>query len=110
MAGSVAAYAFTEALILGERCSPLRRKLEVGLGVYSISALLLFIGPGLLLLKVYKDAVLGICSSLTTVGPESIRGMKQSSSTRRAQLILVVCGAAIVFLGTMLALVVVHRH
>ena len=107
--GSMTAYALTQSLIFDQHSIPLRRKLELALSVYSISALILFILPALLLWKVYRGLVAGLCSPLPAVGPESVRQIKPPTAVR-AQLVLVGFGTAILVLGILLALTARHPH
>lgn len=103
LTGSLAAYGFTQAILFDEQRSPLRRKLEVGLSVYAIAGLLLYILPAVLLWKVYKGLLAGICSPLTGVGSESISHRQQASSQLRTMAILAFAGLLILAIGVFVA-------
>lgn len=100
----MAALAFTQALMFDERSTPLGRKLEFGLSVYAIAGLLLYILPALLLWKVYRGLVTGLCSPLTAVGPDS--GYRFQPPARRIAPIvfLVLAGVLFLFLGILAAI------
>jgi len=104
--GSVAALGFTQALVFDDRPAPLRSRLEFGLVIYAISALLLYLLPALLLWKVYKRAVTEVCSSLTAVGPESVREMRPSPTPFPAVFIMLSAGAIVLLVGVALMLLV----
>lgn len=108
LTGSMASIAFTQALTFDERTAPLASKLKFGLVVYAISSALLYIGPALLLWNVYRGVVDGLCSSLTSVDPASLRLTRLPSTSRRTVLILVVAGLLILGLGIFAA--VSYRH
>jgi hypothetical protein len=97
LTGYVASFTVAQALTFHNHSGPLERRVETAIGIYIISATILFIGPALILWSVYKGVMAGLCSSLATVGPESIRQMKQPPSLRRTLMILVWAG--IIFLG-----------
>jgi hypothetical protein len=99
LTGSMASFAFTQALTLDERSAPLAYKLRFGLVVYAISSTLLYIGPALMLWNVYRGAVDGLCSSLATVDPASLSLMRQSATSGRTRVILVFAGLLILGLG-----------
>jgi len=103
LTGTLAAYGFTQAILFDEHRSPLRRKLEVGLSVYAIAGLLLYIFPALLLWKVYKGLLAGICSPLTAVAPDSIAHAEQSSRQLRTIAILAFAGLLILAIGVFVA-------
>ncbi|HTW58764.1 MAG TPA: hypothetical protein VMD99_11580 [Terriglobales bacterium] len=103
LTGTIASLAFTQALTFDQRSAPLAYKLRFGLVVYAISATLLYIGPALLLWNVYRGVVDGLCSSLTTVDPESLRLTRLHSSSRRSWLILLFAGLLILGLGIFFA-------
>ena len=102
--GSTAALAFTQALVFEEHSSPLKSKIETGLVAYSISAILLYLLPALLLWKVYKGVITGLCSSLTTVGQESVRQIKPSARLFSAVPILILIAIPILIGGLVLLL------
>jgi hypothetical protein len=108
--GSVAALGFTQALVADDRSAPLRSQLKFGLVVYAISALLLYLLPALLLWKVYKRAVTEVCSSLTAVGPDSVREMKPTPTPFPAMFIMLSAGAFVLLVGVALVLLVSHRN
>lgn len=107
--GTVAAIWFAQALVSDERSEPLKSKLELGLVVYVISALLLYVLPALLLWKVYKGAVTEVCSSLTAVEPQSVGEMRPSPTRFPTVFILIAAGAFVLLLGVALLLLVSHR-
>lgn len=107
LTGSLASIAFTQALTFDERSAPLAYKLKFGLVVYAISASLLYVGPTLMLWNVYRGVVDGLCSSLTTVDPASLRLMRQPA-TSRAVVILLFTGLLLLALGIFFASG--HRH
>jgi hypothetical protein len=91
---------FTQSLLTDEHTSPLRRKLELGFTVYSISAVFLYILPALLLWKTYQGLVQRLCSLLATVGSESVRQMQPPAADPRNRTLLVLMGVSIVYLGS----------
>ena len=99
LVGSTASIAFSQALALGERSAPLASKLRLGLIVYAISALVLYIGPALLLWSVYRRELAGLCSSLDPVDPAAVRLTATPTSARRTGVILIVAGLLILALG-----------
>ena len=103
LTGTLAAYGFTQAILFDEHRSPLQRKIEVGLSVYAVAALFLYIFPALLLWKVYKGLLAGICSPLTAVDPRSISHAERSSSQRRTAAILVCVGLLMITIGVFIA-------
>ena len=107
MAGSVASFGFTQAMIFEERSAPLARKLKVSLIAYAISAFFLYIGPALLLWSVYRGEVTGLCSSLDTVDPASVHLISEHSRTRRTG--LVVLFAALLILAGIFAAISFRR-
>lgn len=103
--GSTACIAVTQALIIDEHAGPLRRKLEFGSIVYAISATFLYVLPALLLWKTYRGLLAGLCSSLATVGPDSIRQMQPPSSKQRTAVVLfVLMGSLLLILGVVVAI------
>jgi hypothetical protein len=107
--GTTATYMFTQSILFDERCSPLRRKLEVGLATYAISGVFLYILPALLLWKTYRGLIERLCSSFATVGPESVRQMQARTNDFRTRALLVWIGICVLMLGVGLALIVRHR-
>jgi fluoride ion exporter CrcB/FEX len=89
LTGSVASLALTQSLTFDDRSASLASKLKFGLVVYAISSAILYIGPALIFWNVYRGVVAGLCSSLTTVEPGSIRLISLPSTQRRAALILI---------------------
>ena len=107
--GSTATFMFTQSLLSDERTSPLRRKLELGFIVYSISAVFLYILPALLLWKTYRGLVEKLCSVLATVGSESVRQMQSPATDLRTRALLVFMGVSILILAVVLVLAIGHR-
>lgn len=99
LAGSMASTAFAQAITFEERTAPLASKLRFSLITYAISALVLYIGPALVLWSVYRREVTGLCSSLTAVDPASVHLTAPPSSARRTAVILIVAGMLILALG-----------
>ena len=104
LAGSMASIAFSQAIALGERSAPLGSKLRLALIVYAISALILYIGPALLLWRVYRHEVAWLCSSLTAVDPASVHLTVPPPSARRTAVILIFAGLLILALGIFAAI------
>jgi hypothetical protein len=107
LVGSTASIAVTDGLVIGDSGRSLAGKLEFGLIVYAISAAFFYALPGLLLWKVYRGFLARVCSSLATVGAESIRPLKPSSNQRRAVALIVLTA---VLLATIGMLLLVHRR
>ena len=105
--GSTASIVTAQMLAWDDRCASLAQKLKFGLVIYAISATLFYIGPGLLLWNVYRRAVDGLSSSLTTADPASLRLMPLVPASRRAMLILLAVGLLI--LGLVIAAAVSYR-
>ena len=99
LTGSMASIFLSQALTFDERSTSLAHKLKFGLGVYAISAALLYIGPALLLWNVYRGTVDGLCSSLPTVDPTSLRLTQLPWTSRRAVVVMVVIGLLAIALG-----------
>jgi len=102
--GSTASIASAQAIAFGDRCAPLAHKLKLGLIVYAISAMLFYIGPGLLLWNVYRRALDGLCSSFPAVDPRSQRLVQLRPNPRRAQIILLFAGLVVLGLGIFAAI------
>lgn len=107
--GSTATFMFTQSLLSDERTSPLRRKLELGFIVYSISAVFLYVLPALLLWKTYRGLVERLCSLLVAVGSESVRQMQSPATDLRTRALLVFMGVSILILAVVLVLAIGHR-
>jgi hypothetical protein len=107
--GSTATFMFTQSLLSDERTSPLRRKLELGFTVYSISAVFLYLLPALLLWKTYRGLVERLCSLLVTVGSESVRQMQPPATDLRTRTLLVFMGVSVLILAVVLVLAIGHR-
>jgi len=108
MIGSTASIAFTLWLVADEHPASLAHKLKFGLVVYAISASLLYYGPALLLWKVYRRAVVELCSSLTAVDPASAHLTRLPSTSRRIVLVLLASGLLFLALGILFA--IGYRH
>ena len=102
LTGSIASLAFTQALTFDERSASLAYKLKFGLVVYAISSALLYLGPALLLWNVYRRVLDGLCSSLTTVDPASLRLTR--SPSHPAVVIFLLTGLLLLALGTFFAI------
>jgi hypothetical protein len=102
LVGSVAAFALSQALLFDHRSGPLLKKLETSIAVYSICAVLLYIAPALILWNVYRGVMAGLCSSLATVGPESVRPIKRSSRIQTV-LIIIFAGCMLLAIGVFVA-------
>ena len=102
--GSTASLMLTQSLTFDERSTPLAHKLKFGLVVYLISAALFYVGPGLLLWKVYRGVIGALCAPLTTVDPSSLRLTCPPSGANRARVILVLAGLALLILGILVAI------
>lgn len=103
LVGSIAAIAFTQSLVFDERSAPLKRKLELGLTVYSVSALVMFILPCLLLWKIYKELLARVCSELVTVESDSVSQFEQTPRRHSAAVVLVLTGVLLLALGVIAA-------
>lgn len=102
LVGSVAAFALSQALLFDHRSGPLLKKLETSIVVYSICAVLLYLAPALILWNVYREVMAGLCLSLATVGPESIRPIK-CSSRLRTLLVIIAVGFMVIAIGIFVA-------
>jgi hypothetical protein len=102
LVGSVAAFALSQALLFDHRSGPLLKKLETSIVVYSICAVLLYLAPALILWNVYREVMAGLCSSLATVGPESIRPIKRSRRLRTL-LVIIAVGFMVIAIGIFVA-------
>ncbi len=102
--GSTASIVTAQMLAWDDRCASLAQKLKFGLVIYAISGALFYIGPGLLLWNVYRRVVNGLCSSLTTVDPASLRLMPLAPASRRAVLILTAAGLLLLGLAIVAAI------
>jgi hypothetical protein len=108
LTGSTASIAFTQALTFDERSAPLASKLRFGLVVYAISAILLYVGPALILGSVYRGVVAGLCSPLTAVDPASLRLTHPPSKQHRNRVIVIFAATLILLLGV-LAMIAYRR-
>jgi len=106
--GSTASLGLTQALTFDERSAPLGHKIKFGLVVYAISAALFYVGPGLLLWKVYRGAIGALCASLIPVDASSLRLTCVSSGSNRTVVRVLLMGLVFVTLGILLA--ISYRH
>jgi len=103
LTGSMASIGFAQSFTSYERPAPLAHQLKFGLVAYAITFSLFYLVPALLLWNVYRRAVDGLCSSLTTVDPASLQLTRLPSSSRQIALLLL---AALMILGLGIFLVV----
>ena len=107
--GSTASIAITQSLAFDRHSATLAHQLKVGLVVYAIASTLLYFGPAVLLWNVYRRAVDGICSSLTSVDRASVR-LEPLRSARPWRVLLALLAVLLVVMGAILALASYRGH
>jgi hypothetical protein len=109
LVGSLSSYALAQTQIVDYRACSMTTQIERFVGAYAICMLFFLILPALALWSVYKGAVGEVCSSLTAVGPDSVREMKPASTGPRTALIVAGAGALVLALAGLIVLVSSHR-
>jgi hypothetical protein len=104
--GSMASLGFAEALAL-DHGYLLPEKIKLVLVVYLICSALFYVGPAVILWKVYRDAVTGLCGSLTVADPASVRSVATDSGRI---LWLALFAGAVLLLAVGLFLLAGRRH
>jgi len=110
--GFLSSYLLMQAVIFPDRPTTRAGKLEVGLIVYGISALIFWFGPRWLLWKLYREVLPGVCSSLSEASPASTRDLEKTENPlqRRMVVIFIFVGAFLILVGVLLAAWFVHLH
>jgi hypothetical protein len=105
--GSMASLGFTEALTL-DHGYLLPERLKLALAIYLVCSVVFFIGPALILWRVYRDAVNGLCASLAVADPSSLHLLPRNSGHIRMTILLL--GAAFILIAVGLFLLTMRRH
>jgi hypothetical protein len=106
LTGSMASLGLTEALAF-DHGHALPEKIKFALAVYLICSLLFFIGPLLILWRVYRDALVDWCAPLTVAHLASLRPVPTNSNSVRIWFVLL--GAALILLG-LIVFLLAARH